>query len=83
MHRREWIKLTAAATALPLQQTANASEQRTFVLVHGAFHGGWCWAPVAQILRGAGHRVFTPTFYRVGRACTPHESVDRTEHLCK
>lgn len=33
----------------------------TFVLLHGAFHGGWCWRRVEPILRGAGHRVFTPT----------------------
>lgn len=33
----------------------------TFVLVHGAWHGGWCWRPVADRLRAAGHRVFTPT----------------------
>ncbi len=33
----------------------------TFVLVHGAWHGGWCWRPVADRLRAAGHRVFAPT----------------------
>ncbi len=33
----------------------------TFVLVHGAFHGGWCWRFVAESLRRAGHAVFTPT----------------------
>ncbi len=33
----------------------------TFVLVHGGFHGGWCWAEVAQRLRAQGHRVYTPT----------------------
>ena len=32
-----------------------------FVLLHGAFHGGWCWARVAPLLRAHGHRVFTPT----------------------
>ncbi len=32
-----------------------------FVLLHGAFHGAWCWARVAPILRAAGHAVFTPT----------------------
>jgi pimeloyl-ACP methyl ester carboxylesterase len=32
-----------------------------FVLLHGAFHGGWCWPRVAEPLRAAGHRVFTPT----------------------
>lgn len=33
----------------------------TFVLVHGAWHGGWCWVRVAEKLRAAGHTVFTPT----------------------
>lgn len=33
----------------------------TFVLVHGAMHGGWCWSDVAQNLRTAGHSVHTPT----------------------
>ena len=33
----------------------------TFVLVTGAWHGGWAWRPVAERLRAAGHRVFTPT----------------------
>jgi pimeloyl-ACP methyl ester carboxylesterase len=34
---------------------------RTFVLVHGAWHGGWCFADTAASLRARGHRVFTPT----------------------
>lgn len=33
----------------------------TFVLVHGAWHGGWCWRAVAERLSAAGHRVLTPT----------------------
>jgi len=33
----------------------------TFVLVHGAWHGGWCWVRVADRLRAAGHSVFAPT----------------------
>lgn len=31
-----------------------------FVLVHGAFHGGWCWQKLTPLLQAAGHRVFTP-----------------------
>jgi pimeloyl-ACP methyl ester carboxylesterase len=38
----------------------------TFVLVHGAWHGGWCWQRVADRLRGAGHVVFTPTLTGLG-----------------
>lgn len=33
----------------------------TFVLVHGAFQGGWIWKLVAARLRDAGHLVFAPT----------------------
>jgi pimeloyl-ACP methyl ester carboxylesterase len=33
----------------------------TFVLVHGAWHGSWCWKRVRQALRAQGHEVFTPT----------------------
>jgi pimeloyl-ACP methyl ester carboxylesterase len=37
-----------------------------FVLVHGAFHGGWCWRPVAQRLRAAGSDVWAPTLTGLG-----------------
>ena len=33
----------------------------TFVLVPGAWHGGWAWRPVAQRLRAAGHRAVALT----------------------
>src|SRR5882672_4573145 len=44
------------------------SEQarKTFVLVHGAWHGGWCWRRVADLLERHGHKVFTPTLTGVG-----------------
>ena len=33
----------------------------TYVLVHGAYQGGWIWAPVAARLRAAGHLVLALT----------------------
>ncbi len=33
----------------------------TFVLVHGAWHGGWCWQKVIPFLKAAGHEVYAPT----------------------
>jgi pimeloyl-ACP methyl ester carboxylesterase len=33
----------------------------TYVLIHGAYQGGWIWKPVATRLRAAGHLVFAPT----------------------
>ena len=38
----------------------------TFVLIHGAWHGGWCWQRVAEILQRAGHSVLAPTLSGVG-----------------
>ena len=33
----------------------------TYVLVHGAWHGGWAWQRVVPALREQGHEVHTPT----------------------
>jgi pimeloyl-ACP methyl ester carboxylesterase len=33
----------------------------SFVLVHGAWHGSWCWKRVRKALQAQGHEVFTPT----------------------
>ncbi|HEX3837709.1 MAG TPA: alpha/beta fold hydrolase [Steroidobacteraceae bacterium] len=38
----------------------------TFVLVHGAWHGSWCWKRVRSALQKLGHEVFTPTLTGVG-----------------
>ncbi len=37
-----------------------------FMLVHGAFHGAWCWDGVANVLRQYGHQVMVPTLAGVG-----------------
>jgi pimeloyl-ACP methyl ester carboxylesterase len=38
----------------------------TFVLVHGAWHGSWCWKRVRKALQAQGHEVFTPTLTGIG-----------------
>lgn len=54
----------------------------TFVLVHGAWHGGWCWKKVAPLLRNAGHQVFTPTLTGLGeRAHLLTPAIDLTTHV--
>ena len=45
----------------PQAAAATTSQRRIFVLVHGGFHGGWCWDDVAQRLRALGHVVYAPT----------------------
>lgn len=64
--------MLAATAALSLGTGSEAGFGRaaakpgTFVLVHGAWHGGWCYARVAELLRAKGHRVFTPTLTGLG-----------------
>ena len=47
----------------------------TFVLVHGAWHGGWCWYKVVSLLRQQGHTVLAPDLPAHGRDQTPINSV--------
>jgi len=61
MDRRSFLAATAMVAAATAPGTAVGAPSKTFVLVHGAWHGGWCWSKVASILRGRGHSVFTPT----------------------
>lgn len=37
-----------------------------FVLIHGSWHGGWCFDPVAELLRARGHLVVAPTLPGMG-----------------
>lgn len=54
----------------------------TFVLVHGAWHGGWCWTRVSRMLRDVGHDVFTPTLTGLGeRAHLARPDVDLALHV--
>src|ERR1700751_5350919 len=45
---------------------AQTAQLKTFVLVPGAWHGGWCWRRVSDLLEQQGHKVFTPTLTGVG-----------------
>ncbi|WP_413764748.1 alpha/beta fold hydrolase [Variovorax sp. Varisp41] len=56
----------AGLASAALAQPARAAQPSTFVLVHGAWHGGWCWSRVAARLRERGHAVYTPTLTGLG-----------------
>jgi pimeloyl-ACP methyl ester carboxylesterase len=38
----------------------------TFILVHGAWHGGWCWEKLVPILEARGHRALAPDLAGMG-----------------
>src|SRR6185295_8426805 len=43
----------------------------TYVLVHGSFHGAWCWQPVVAALEARGARVIAPDLPGHGDDRTP------------
>lgn len=43
----------------------------TYVLVHGAWHGAWCWYRIIARLRRASHRVIAPDLLGLGLDCAP------------
>jgi pimeloyl-ACP methyl ester carboxylesterase len=55
---------------------------KTFVLVHGAWHGGWCWRRVADLLQATGHKVFAPTLTGLGeRSHLMRAGINLTTHV--
>jgi len=54
----------------------------TFVVVHGAWTGGWAWKKMRPLLRGRGHEVFTPTLTGLGdRAHLARPEIDLSVHV--
>jgi pimeloyl-ACP methyl ester carboxylesterase len=47
----------------------------SYVLVHGAWHGGWCWDKVLPLLRRAGHGAVAPDLPGYGSDTTPMSGV--------
>jgi len=64
--------LAAGTVAAAANSTPNdivdikGRDRRTYLLVHGTGHGGWCWRGVAESLRASGHHVYTPTLTGLG-----------------
>ncbi|WP_211241072.1 alpha/beta fold hydrolase [Pseudonocardia spinosispora] len=58
-------------------------EVRDYVLVPGAWHGGWCWHPVAKRLRAAGHTAVCLTLPGLGDGDDPvgHRLADAVDHV--
>jgi pimeloyl-ACP methyl ester carboxylesterase len=58
------------------------AEPINFVLVHGAWHGAWCYARTRDILTRQGHRVFTPTLTGLGeRSHLLSRDIDLDTHI--
>lgn len=72
MTRRNVLKLAAIVSAsgtlngCAALNGGSGGARRDYLLVHGAWHGGWCWRRVSDRLMSAGHRVFAPSLTGLG-----------------
>jgi pimeloyl-ACP methyl ester carboxylesterase len=62
------VRTRTALLALALAATPLAAQEapHTYVLVHGAWGGGWAFRTVDSMLTAAGHRVYRPTLTGLG-----------------
>lgn len=58
----------------------------TFILVHGSWHGAWCWYKLVPRLEKLGHTVIAPDLPSLGRDRTPVNRVSLASwrrHVCE
>jgi pimeloyl-ACP methyl ester carboxylesterase len=80
LSRRAFLGVAASAAAAgrvtpALARAPRTKEPRHFVLVHGAWHGAWCWYKIVAGLEDAGHRVTTIDLPAAGIDLTPAAGV--------
>jgi pimeloyl-ACP methyl ester carboxylesterase len=84
--RRQFLAgavVAGASAALPaIPGASRRAERSPFVLVHGAWHGGWCWRRVADRLTARGRYVVTPTLSGLGeRSHLASDAINLSTHI--
>lgn len=65
-----------------LSTTGATAQQRTYVLVHGAWGGGWSFKKTDSLLRSMGHMVYRPTLSGLGeRVHLASGDIDLDTHI--
>jgi len=65
-----------------MTHASETDSKATIILVHGAWHGGWCWERVVPPLQKAGFRVLTPTLAGLGeRKAELSTKIDMNTHI--
>ena len=76
------IAVSPTAVATPQAARARDGDRWTFVLVHGAWHGGWCWKRLIPLLRAEGHDSLSPTLTGLGeRSHLLAPGIDLSTHI--
>jgi pimeloyl-ACP methyl ester carboxylesterase len=88
-----WVIVVSCGPARParltprgMTETARPTEGKgvmaTYVLVHGAFHGSWCWSRLIPFLEAAGHVAYGPSLTGLGdRAALLSPEVGLSTHI--
>jgi pimeloyl-ACP methyl ester carboxylesterase len=59
-----------------------SAKQKTFLLCHGAWGGGWSWKKMHPLMQAAGHRLLAPTYTGLGdRVHLATPEVDLETHI--
>ncbi|MCU0355911.1 MAG: alpha/beta fold hydrolase [Cytophagales bacterium] len=77
------ILLIFVLAALAGCQNDTPMPARTFVLVHGGWHGSWAWKKVTPLLEAQGHRVVALDLPSHGADKTPPETVTLETYIQK
>jgi pimeloyl-ACP methyl ester carboxylesterase len=64
--RRQFLIAAGVFGTISHMQASTQTAAKTFVLIHGAWHGGWCWRKLTPLLQAGGHIVYTPTLTGLG-----------------
>lgn len=81
-HLLTGIALLPIGATMQSPATVTRASSQTFVLVHGAWHGGWCWKKVSSRLTAAGHQVYAPTLTGLGeRSHLLTPEIDLNTHI--
>lgn len=52
-----------------------------YILIHGSWHGAWCWEKVIPLLERAGHQVYAPDLPGHGNDKTPLKNITLKSYL--
>lgn len=55
----------------------------TFVLIHGAWHGAWCWNKVVPELEALGHQAVTPDLPGLGDDPAPARGITLDDYIAR
>ena len=64
-----------------LMQTISYAQPKTYILVHGAWHGAWCWKKVVPLLEAKGNKVLAIDLPSHGNDKTPAATVTLDDYV--